>query len=71
MIIGVAVGEALIVGEGIGVGSGVGTLLIVGLGEGFKPLGKGNAQRLHQQPGAQRPAGIVPVCGDQGVAHTP
>lgn len=33
MIIGVAVGEALIVGEGIGVGSGVGTLLIVGLGE--------------------------------------
>ena len=44
-------------------------LVIVGLGKWLEPFREGNAERLHQQPGTQRPAGVVPVCGDQGVSH--
>src|SRR5690606_17733434 len=46
-------------------------VVVVGPGKGFDPVLERDPERLHQQPRPQRPARIVPVGGDQRVAHGP
>ena len=43
--------------------------VVFGSGKRLHPVAEGNGQRLHQHPGAQRPARIIPVGGDEGVGH--
>ncbi len=44
-------------------------LVILRRRERLDPVGEADPQRLHQQPGAQRPAGIISVRGDERIGH--